>query len=146
MRISILAILLLLPTLACAQITASLNYDKQKDVLELIVGNESRDSTLAVFDLYGGTAYSSTVRVRYGKIGERDKDFVVRLREEQRGIMEIAPLQTKSITCAWFTRLRARGYRFFEVSYDVVYAFRDSLKVGKLKSCKGKLKFEVEEP
>ncbi|MBO4985915.1 MAG: hypothetical protein J6C87_09840 [Bacteroides sp.] len=143
MRISILAILLLLPTLACAQITASLNYDKQKDVLELIVGNESRDCDIYVFDVYDGARYSSTITPRYSKTGVEYESFITGLREKE-SLIPIKPMQEERFAFSWFPALRDKGVRFFDISYTIVYASVDEAGEKVVKSHKGKLKFEVD--
>lgn len=145
MRIFLLVILFSLPTLVCAQITASLNYDKQKDVLDLIVENESKDCDIYVFDVYDGSRYSSTITPRFSKKGVEYESFITGLQEKE-SLIPIKPMQKERFVFSWFSVLRDKGFRFFDINYTIVYAYVDKDGEKVVKSHKDKLKFEVEKP
>ena len=66
--------------------------------------------------------------------------------QEKESLIPIKPMQKERFVFSWFSVLRDKGFRFFDINYTIVYAYVDKDGEKVVKSHKDKLKFEVEKP
>ena len=126
-----------------SQINASFVYKKQSKEPVLIVENKDAEQILGIFNFFDGLRYSSTVTVLYSKDKRKYHKITDRLREEK-GVIEVNPGEKVLFTFPHFFFLKEKGFRYFKISYEIVYAWSNIKETQP--SCKGELEFDIKEP